>query len=204
MTYAFIRHGQTDWNIGGRMQGVSDTPLNETGRQQARDAAGLLATESWDAIVSSPLVRARETAQIIADRLGLDLGPAMEEFAEQDWGQGEGMLVADVVATWPDWTPPGKEPDDEVGPRGLRGLERVRAEYGDRNVIIAAHGTLIRYTLAGIAGIWFNGYPQLENGAASHLHFDPDATAWNVLTVGGVNALEVAVLDAPSEPEQAQ
>ncbi|CAN5218325.1 histidine phosphatase family protein [soil metagenome] len=197
MTYSFIRHGQTDWNSQGRVQGVSDVPLNEVGRGQARDAAVALSTASWDSVVSSPLGRARETAQIIADRLGLELGPAMDEFAELDWGAAEGMFDEEVTAQWPDWQPPGKEPDERVGARGLRGLERVRAEYGDRNVIIAAHGTLIRYTLASITDVWFEAYPNLENGAASHVHFDADATAWNVLTVGGVAADEVALLEGP-------
>ena len=194
MTYAFVRHGQTDWNLENRMQGVSDIPLNATGRDQARAAGALLAAEHWDAVVSSPLSRARETAQLIADAVGLPLGPSYDEFAEQDFGVSEGMLVADIAPRWPDWRMPGKEEDLEVGPRGLRGLERVRADYGDQNVIIAAHGTLIRYTLAGLTGHHFNHHPHIENGGESKLVFADDG--WRVLTIGGV---EVAVEFEPDE-----
>lgn len=184
MTYALVRHGQTDWNLEGRMQGVSDVPLNDTGRGQVRTAAELLADEHWDAVVSSPLVRARETGAIIAERLGLELGPAFAEFGEQDFGVAEGLFVHEIADRWPDWRMPGKEDDLEVGPRGIRGLELVRAEYGDADVIIAAHGTLIRYTLATLQGVHYDALPDLENGARSSLRFDEDS--WRVLTVGGV------------------
>ena len=75
--FAFIRHGQTDWNRDDRLQGSSDIPLNETGREQAHEAAGLLRDGGWEVIVSSPLMRARDTAQIIADDLNIELGPAL-------------------------------------------------------------------------------------------------------------------------------
>ena len=80
---AFLRHGQTEWNREGRMQGTSDIPLNDTGRAQAREAAEHLGHGDWDEIVSSPLVRARETAEIVAAELGLELGPAYPEFVER-------------------------------------------------------------------------------------------------------------------------
>ena len=80
MIAAFIRHGQTDWNREGLLQGSSDIPLNDTGRAQARDALMTLRSMPWDVVVSSPLRRARETAQIIADALGLELGGTLGPF----------------------------------------------------------------------------------------------------------------------------
>src|SRR5690606_7043497 len=102
-TFALIRHGQTDWNLEGRMQGSTDIPLNATGRDQARVAGGILtdAGEAWDVVVSSPLGRARETASIIAETLGVPLGESYAGLAEQDFGNAEGLLVTEVFERWP-------------------------------------------------------------------------------------------------------
>lgn len=66
-----VRHGQTDWNLDRRIQGSTDIPLNDTGRADALAAAELLGTATHHAIYASPLIRAHETARIIAARLGL-------------------------------------------------------------------------------------------------------------------------------------
>ncbi|NLD95435.1 MAG: histidine phosphatase family protein, partial [Fibrobacter sp.] len=101
MKLGFVRHGQTQWNLEGRLQGSSDIPLNQTGRAQAAAAVQVLGTGRWDAIVSSPLSRARETAQIIADGLGLELGPAYDLLVERDYGQGEGVVESEALQRWP-------------------------------------------------------------------------------------------------------
>ena len=101
MTFAFIRHGQTEWNRELRLQGSSDIPLNDTGREQAREAVGVLSGTRWDAVVSSPLSRARETAQIIADGLGITLGESYDELVERHYGDGEGATAEDIEARWP-------------------------------------------------------------------------------------------------------
>ncbi|HEX7834200.1 MAG TPA: histidine phosphatase family protein, partial [Pseudolysinimonas sp.] len=100
--FAFIRHGQTDWNRDDRLQGSTDIPLNDAGRAQAHEAAELLRSGDWEAVVSSPLVRARETAQIIADQLRIELGPAYPELVERDYGSLEGESSSEWVARHPD------------------------------------------------------------------------------------------------------
>ncbi|MTA30323.1 MAG: histidine phosphatase family protein, partial [Actinobacteria bacterium] len=67
-----LRHGQTDWNVDMRLQGVSDIPLNDYGREQANTAAEVLSSSTWEMIVSSPLSRALETANIVASKLGFE------------------------------------------------------------------------------------------------------------------------------------
>lgn len=189
MLLALIRHGQTDWNLAGRMQGRSDIPLNDVGREQALVAASDLATEQWDVVVSSPLVRARETAEILAATIGLPLGGAYEELVEQDFGAAEGTLVSELATRWPARDFADKEPDHEVGPRGIRALDRITADHGPARVLAVAHGTLIRHTLASISGHEPHRFPKLDN-ASSSLVRRTDA-AWLVLTVGGADFADV-------------
>lgn len=189
MLLALIRHGQTDWNLHGRMQGRTDIALNDTGRAQALAAASALANEPWDAVVSSPLVRARETAEIISATLGVPLGGSYDELVEQDFGAAEGTLVAELLERWPDRDFAHKEPDHEVGPRGMRALERIGLDHGGARVLAVAHGTLIRHTLAEITGHEARHYPRLDNASSSFVsHAD---AAWHVLTVGGAELADV-------------
>jgi uncharacterized phosphatase len=191
MLLALIRHGQTDWNQALRMQGRTDIPLNDMGREQARLAASALAAEPWDVVVSSPLTRARETAELIATTLGVPLGGSYDELLEQDFGVAEGTPVSELHERWPDRDWPGKEPDDEVGRRGVRGLERIALDHPDLRVLAVAHGTLIRHTLAEISGHDARRYPKLENASSSYV--DRADAAWRVRTVGGVAFADVLV-----------
>lgn len=182
MTIAFIRHGQTDWNAAGRMQGSSDIPLNDIGRTQAREAATVLAGSEWDVIVSSPLSRARETASIIASGIGLELGRSYDRLIERHYGEAEGLTAADIEARWGgsrDY--PGLESLDSVVGRGIAALQQISDEYAGRNTVIVCHGTIIRYTLASLAG---RSLDQIVNGSISTLDLIDDA--WRVLSVNGV------------------
>jgi uncharacterized phosphatase len=184
MRLALIRHGQTDWNLRGLMQGRTDIPLNDTGRAQAKAAAERIDRAEWDLVVSSSLGRARETAAILAGALDLPVAGAYDDLVEQDFGAAEGMLVSEVPARWPDRAFEGKEPDDEVGPRGVRGLERIATEHAGARVLAVAHGTLIRHVLGELSGHDARSYPKLDNLAVSQVE-RADA-AWRVLTVAGV------------------
>ena len=123
MTYvAFVRHGQTDWNRDDRMQGSSDIPLNNTGREQAQAVIHALGDRSWDVVVSSPLLRARETAEIVATSLGLELGPSYPEFVERSYGSLEGANATATIERWPNKEYPDAESLASVVERGLAGL----------------------------------------------------------------------------------
>jgi uncharacterized phosphatase len=190
--FAFIRHGQTDWNRDDKLQGSSDIPLNDIGREQAHEAATLLRDQGWQAIVSSPLSRARETAEIIAADLGIELGPEYADFVERDYGAHEGGSSSEIVARYPDRRYPGAESLASVVSRGKAGLEMVASQFGDRNTIIVCHGTIIRYTLADLAG---RRLPGIMNGSISTLERDDDG--WRVLSVNGLPLAEV-----PEPPDE--
>jgi probable phosphoglycerate mutase len=186
MTLAFIRHGQTNWNFEKRLQGSTDIPLNDTGREQARAAVAVLDGVDWEVIVSSPLSRARETAAIIAAGLDIELGPAYDELVERDYGQGEGATAEIIAERWPDKDYPGLESLDSVVARGIAALERIDAEYGDRNTLIVCHGTIIRYTLAALAGREFD---QIINGSVAT--FERQGEEWRVLSVNDEPLTEI-------------
>jgi 2,3-bisphosphoglycerate-dependent phosphoglycerate mutase len=95
------RHGETDWNVERRWQGHSDTPLNDTGRAQARALAEELKSEPIDVVYSSDLMRAHETARLVAEPRGLDV-TAVRGLRERSFGSVEGMTSNEIFAQDPD------------------------------------------------------------------------------------------------------
>jgi uncharacterized phosphatase len=198
VTFAFIRHGQTNWNRDERLQGASDIPLNDVGREQAAQAVGVLSATgtTWDAIVSSPLSRARETAEIIAAGLGIELGPTYDDLIERNYGDGEGATAADIAQKWPDHNYPGLESLESVVARATRALGLIADTYGDKNVIIVCHGTLIRYTLSEFAGYKFDA---IRNGSVAT--FERQNGGWHVLSVNDESVIDDADSNESVEAE---
>jgi probable phosphoglycerate mutase len=152
-TFALIRHGQTDWNAQRRLQGVTDIPLNDVGRGQARDAVDVLSGFEWDAIVSSPLSRAAETAGVIADGLGLSMVRHIPELTERSFGVAEGLQCGpELEAGRIPGGYRGAESEDEAAARGLGALEALAEEFRGRRVLVVAHGTLLRVSLSRAIG----------------------------------------------------
>jgi probable phosphoglycerate mutase len=152
-TFALVRHGQTDWNAQRRLQGSTDIPLNDVGRGQARDAVAVLSGQQWDAIVSSPLGRAAETANLIADGLGLSVARHIPELTERSFGPAEGLQAGpELDALRIPGGFRGAESEDEAASRGLAALETLAEEFRGRRVLVVAHGTLIRVSLSRAIG----------------------------------------------------
>jgi len=160
-TLYFIRHGQTDWNVAGRMQGQTDIPINEVGRTQARRngeiLAGLLSSPQEFDFISSPLSRPRETMEIIRDALGLEPKefPTDKRLMEISFGKFEGMTFDEISKKMPQefarrqkdiWrnAPPGGESYCELTAR----VEEWYLEL-ERDTICVAHGGVSR-SLRGI------------------------------------------------------
>lgn len=152
-TLALVRHGQTDWNAQRRLQGSTDIPLNDVGRGQARDAVSVLSGYEWDAIVSSPLSRAAETANLIAAGLGLGVDRRVPDLAERSFGPAEGMQDGpELDALRIPGGFRGAESEDEAGSRGLAALEALAEEFRGGRVLVVAHGTLLRLSLSRAVG----------------------------------------------------
>lgn len=148
-----VRHGQTDWNLNRRIQGSTDIPLNDTGRAEALDAAAALQDQSWDAIVSSPLSRAQQTAAIIAQELGLDAPLLLDTIVERRYGDAEGLTGEQVLERYSDRAViPGQETRSEVSARVSTALIGLAAEYPDKALIVVTHGGVIGSMLRHVTG----------------------------------------------------
>ena len=115
-----IRHGQTDWNRAGKIQGMRDIPLNEAGREQARRLAEGMAGRPVARVFSSSLQRARETAQILADSQGIPLYlvKGLEEISYGDW---EGMSMEEIRQRFPnEFAAWWEDPVEGAPPKGAR------------------------------------------------------------------------------------
>ena len=152
-TFALVRHGQTDWNAQRRLQGSTDIPLNDVGRGQARDAVAVLSGYEWDAIVSSPLSRAAETADVIAAGLGLSVTRIVPELTERSFGPAEGLQDGpELDALRIPGGFRGAEAEDDAADRGLGALEALAEEFHGGRVLVVAHGSLLRVSLSRMAG----------------------------------------------------
>ena len=150
------RHGETDANAEGRVQGSIDAPLNARGREQARELAREAATLGIEALYTSQLRRARETAEIVGAELGLE--PRVDErFAESHRGEWEGRLIAEIkaedaegwrgsLAVEPRFRFPGGESLAEHAARVEAGLADVAR--GPLPALVICHGGTIRRALA--------------------------------------------------------
>jgi broad specificity phosphatase PhoE len=139
MTTLFLaRHGETDWNRELRIQGSSDIALNQLGREQAWALADELAEVALDAIYSSDLSRARETAEAVAarHRLEVRLDPRLRERAFGSW---EGLTREDIVALGNGARHDG-ESDDEVRERVLEAVQAIADAHPGEHVLVVAHG----------------------------------------------------------------
>jgi len=146
-TLLLVRHGETDWNAEGRVQGHTDRPLNDFGRRQAKELADRLAGEGADAIYTSDLVRAKETADIVAERLGLTVvvDPGLRE---KDWGTWEGLTGDERIHVEFE----GESVEDHRD-RVMAAVRRIVARHPDQRVVVVTHGGSLRRIQTAVNGV---------------------------------------------------
>lgn len=142
-----LRHGQSEWNALRRWQGQANIDLTDLGREQARRAADKLG--AFAAIASSDLVRARDTATIIAESLGVSLLPADVRLRETHVGEWEGCTAEEIETTWPGYLdshrrPPGFEPDAAIVARVSEALGDLATAFPGEEVLCIAHAGVMR------------------------------------------------------------
>jgi broad specificity phosphatase PhoE len=148
-----VRHGQSTWNADGRWQGKADPPLSELGARQAEAVAAALAPAGptgyeIGALWTSPLARARGTAEIVAGLIGLDTG-VDARLEERDAGEWTGLTRVEIEDAWPGYLgdhrrPPGFELDQPLVVRALAALEEIQTASRFETVLVVTHAGVIR------------------------------------------------------------
>jgi 2,3-bisphosphoglycerate-dependent phosphoglycerate mutase len=153
-TLLLVRHGETDWNADGRLQGHTDRPLSDYGRRQAIQLAEDLAGEELDAIYASDLARARETAEIVGERLGLPV--ALDpDLREKDWGNWEGLTSVER-----DRVEFVGESTEQHHERMIEALRRIADAHPGARVLVVTHGGSMRRVQTAAMGF---AMPVVEN-----------------------------------------
>jgi probable phosphoglycerate mutase len=150
-----VRHGETEWARLGRHTGRTDVPLTEAGRDQARALGQRLAGRHFGLVLTSPLSRAAETARIAGHG---DAAVTDDDLMEWDYGDLEGRTSVEIRGEHPGWTIwsgpwPGAETAEEVGVRADRVIARIRDARADGDVLVFAHGHLLRVLTARWIGL---------------------------------------------------
>jgi broad specificity phosphatase PhoE len=186
-TIGLLRHGQTNWNIDFRLQGVTDIPLNETGIEQARIAGAVLADlsqqgQSWDLILTSPLSRARDTAVMVGEAIGIP-GVSVEELLlERSFGEAEGLSHEEWKSKYNDTNPvPGGETLEQLEARAWILLQRLVDHHEGKRVLTVSHGALIRTLLRLVSkGEFPRDGERLGNACLSIFEHSPEG-GWTVI-----------------------
>ena len=177
LTLLLARHGQTDLNVDERWQGRMDAPLNAAGFAQAESLVRELPA-GIDALVASPMQRARQTVAPVAMWLGLPVR-LDADFRERDFGVFEGLTEAEAALQFPelaarqvayrwDEEPPGAESTRAVVDRVARGLQRLRERHDGQTVLLVSHGFVVRclrHLIDGVGEEDFFAAARIPNGS---------------------------------------
>lgn len=180
------RHGETDWNIRGILQGWSDIPINEQGRRQARELVGAFAGAGFDAVWASPLVRARETAEIIAVALRLPPPSCHEGLKERHFGAIQGVpkseiaelnpvLLQQILRRNPAAEFEGGESMDEFADRVFSAFRDIAAHHPGDRVLVISHGWVMDVVARHIGGLGRNAILSLKRKNGERLWFEATA-----------------------------
>ena len=172
-----IRHGEVAWNAESAYVGSTDLPLNDTGRAQAEMLARRLERDDISAIYSSDLSRARETAEIVAERLDLSVAlvPGLREL---DYGEWEGMPEVELPKRFPElfdaWradparvSTPGGETFQQLADRAYPAFRAISEQHPNDNIAVVGHKSTNRTLLCCMLGIDINRYKQVGQGNAA-------------------------------------
>ncbi|ERJ12827.1 histidine phosphatase family protein [Haloplasma contractile] len=172
---ALVRHGETDWNKNGIIQGRYDIPLNERGKKQAAATAKNFSEDFFDLIVASPLVRAVETAEIIAEHINYD-GDIItnKKLIERDFGIADGKPVDEFIDQVRSQEIENLELEGEIKERVSAELYEIAKEHIDKKILVVCHSHVIKAALSAINPKTYNFKTKLNNCSISLINYKND------------------------------
>lgn len=180
MRILLLRHGETDWNTEGRLQGREDMPLNENGILQAKVCGAALEGIRADRAITSPLKRAKRTCEIIAGYMGLDRVETEDGLLERDFGVMSGKILKNIFAPI---RCEGSETLEDAASRILSALKRQEKTPGE-TLLAVSHGAVINTLLFELSGGRIGtGITRLKNACVNILELENGVialTAWNL------------------------
>ncbi|WP_307439771.1 histidine phosphatase family protein [Bacillus sp. V2I10] len=166
-----VRHGETDWNALGKLQGQTDIPLNINGIQQAHECRELLKKTTWDVIITSPLKRARQTAEIINRDLNVPL-IEISDLMERGFGDAEGMNLEERLSSFPNGDYSNQEDKGIFTKRVMAGIDQINDRFSGGKVLIVSHGAVINEILSNLSnGEIGSGKTNLINACISNISY---------------------------------
>lgn len=184
MSIYIVRHGETDWNREGIYQGQTDTPLNENGRQTARELGCILSRIKFTTIYSSDLLRARETAEIINSFLNVPIYYT-QDLRELNFGDWTGISIWEMEEKDPElfkkwqedpWniSPPGGETFRELTERVIRVLEEITKRHKGENILVVSHAGPIKAIIFGLLSATGKAYWNIKISHSTVVIIDKD------------------------------
>lgn len=197
-----IRHGETAWNRGKIFRGTHDIPLNENGRQQARLAAQSLKDMEINAAYTSPLSRAKETAEIVTASHGIS--PEIHEgFIDMDYGDWTGKEDAEVAKLWPDehaaWMsnphtvrPPGGTTLEEIFDRSFSAMEELAGKHDGETIALFSHRVVNKLLVLGALSLGLERFPFIIQGNCCINEFERIEHGYLVRSINDVSHIRNA------------
>ena len=171
-TICLVRHGETDWNVKGIIQGQTNIPLNKVGEIQAIQCGRFLKNENYDVIISSPLKRAKKTAELINDSLNLSI-IYNDNLKERYFGIAEGQVKKIISKEFPNQIYPNQESRLALNKRVLTALNTIISTYLNQKVLIIAHGAVINSILSSVSNhVCGSQITSLKNGSFTVLNIN--------------------------------
>ncbi len=204
-TLLIIRHGETAWNRGEIFRGTYDIPLNENGKQQARLAAQSLKYMKIDAAYTSPLSRAKETAEIVTESHGIS--PTIHDgFIDMDYGEWTGKENSEVANSWPNehaaWItnphtvrPPGGTTLKEVFEKSFTAMEELAVKHDGETILIFSHRVVNKLLVIGALSLGLERFPFIIQGNCCINEIKRIQTGYLIESINDVSHIKNAGMD---------